>query len=213
VIFFVGENGSGKSTLLEALARKSGVVLMGSSRRHRAHSNPYETRLADFVQLTWEGERAPASLFCAESFQELAEFLDDVALCDPGRLAHHGGSLLNTRSHGEGMLGYFAGRYQRRGLYFLDEPETALSPANQIRFLDLLLRYAGRGDTQFIIATHSPILLSCQGARILSFGADSIEEVDYEETESYQIYRWFFDERDTRPEHARYGVGLPESAR
>ena len=196
VTFFIGENGSGKSTLLAAMSRKCGVIPIDSPRHHLAHSNPYETRLADFVSVSWAGERVPASLFRAESFRELADFLDDVALCDPGQLAYHGGDLLNTRSHGEGMLSYFSARYGRRGLFFLDEPETALSPANQVRFLDLLQAYAARGDAQFVIATHSPILLSCAGARILSFDTVSIEEMDYEATSLYQTYRRFFEERE-----------------
>lgn len=195
VIFFVGENGSGKSTLLEAIARKCGIHIWDKPRRHLAHNNPYETKLSNHVTVTWANGRVTGSLFRAETFHDLADFLDDVALCDPGRLAYHGGHMLNTLSHGEGILSYFGGRFRVKGIYFLDEPEAALSPASQIEFLNLLQRFATGSRAQFIIATHSPILLACPGAQIFSFDAGRIEEVRYEETTHYRLYKQFFDDR------------------
>jgi predicted ATPase len=192
VTFFVGENGSGKSTLLEAITRKCGVHVWEKLKRNQRRSNPYEARLADFIEVEWAGKRVSGSLFRAETFNELADFLDDVAVVDPGRLAYHGGHILNTLSHGEGMLTYFQGRFDRKGLYFLDEPEAALSPASEIRFLKLLRRFAEKRIAQFIIATHSPILLSLGDAQIYSFDGPHIQEVNYEETEHYQIYKQFF---------------------
>jgi predicted ATPase len=192
IVFFVGENGSGKSTLLDAITRKCGVHVWDKPRRHQAHNNPYETRLVNHVDVTWTNGRVSGSLFRAETFHDLADFLDDVALCDPGRLAYHGGRILNTLSHGEGILSYFGGRFRVKGLYFLDEPEAALSPASQIKFLDLLQQLGAEGRAQFIIATHSPILLACPGAQILSFDGVRIEEMKYQETAHYQIYRQFF---------------------
>jgi predicted ATPase len=197
VVFFVGENGSGKSTLLEAITRKCGIHIWDRPRRHVAHHNPYEDALSRFVTVTWANGRVSGSLFRAETFQDFADFLDDVALCDPGRLAYHGGQILNTLSHGEGILSYFGGRFQVKGLYFLDEPEAALSPASQIKFLNLLQRLGSEGHAQFIIATHSPILLACPGAQIFSFDACRIEEVTYEETAHYRIYEQFFADRTT----------------
>jgi predicted ATPase len=117
-----------------------------------------------------------------------------VALCDPGRLAYHGGRVLNTLSHGEGILSYFSGRLRVQGLYFLDEPEAALSPQSQLRFVELLEELAAGGRAQLIITTHSPILLSCPGAQIFSFDADAIQEVAYEDTMHYQVYKAFFDQ-------------------
>ena len=140
VVFFVGENGSGKSTLLEAITKKCGVHLWDKPKRHAAHDNPYEDRLSDFLDVTWANGYVNGSLFRAETFRDVADFLDDVALCDPGRLKYQGGRILNTLSHGEGMLTYFNGRYHIKGLYFLDEPEAALSPASQIKFLKLKIR-------------------------------------------------------------------------
>lgn len=192
VVFFVGENGSGKSTLLEAVTRKCGVHIWHKPKRHLAHENPFETRLADYVTVTWSNGRVPGSLFRAETFHDLADFIDDVALCDPGRLQYHGGRILNTLSHGEGILSYFSTRYHLKGLYFLDEPESALSPARQIEFLNLLRRLEARGHAQFIIATHSPILLAYPEAQIFSFDSDRVQELAYEDTAHYQIYRQFF---------------------
>jgi predicted ATPase len=196
VTFFVGENGSGKSTLLEAMTLKSGVHTWDQPKRHAAHDNPYEGRLVDFIEVVWKGARAAGSLFRAETFRDLADFLDDVAICDPGRLKYHGGRMLNTLSHGQAMLSYFTGRYDRKGLYFLDEPEAALSPSSQVKFLHELERIAAGRKAQFIIATHSPILLALPGAQIYSFDGPYIQEVAYEETEHYKVYRQFFIDRE-----------------
>jgi len=195
VAFFVGENGSGKSTLLEAITRQCGIHLWDKPRRHLAHNNPYETRLADYITVTWSDGRVPGSLFRAETFYGFADFLDDVALCDPGRLKYHGGKLLNMLSHGEGILAYFSGRYHIKGLYILDEPESALSPSSQVAFLKLLQQLEADGHAQFIMATHSPILLAYPGAQIFSFDAPRIEEVEYEDTAHYRLYKQFFTDR------------------
>jgi predicted ATPase len=195
VVFFVGENGSGKSTLLEAITKKCGVTIWDKPRRHVAHNNPYETRLADYISVTWANGHVPGSLFRAETFREFADFLDDVALCDPGRLKYHGGKILNTLSHGEAILTYFSGRFHIKGLYFLDEPEAALSPSAQVRFLRLLQRLEAAGHAQFVIATHSPILLAHPGAQIFDFDSSHIEEVNYEDTAHYRLYKQFFTDR------------------
>jgi predicted ATPase len=195
IVFFVGENGSGKSTLLEAITKKCGIHIWDKPRRHVVHNNPYETRLADYITVTWANGSVPGSLFRAETFRDFADFLDDVALCDPGRLKYHGGRILNMLSHGEAILTYFGGRYHIRGLYLLDEPEAALSPSNQVRFLKLLRRLEAGGHAQFIMATHSPILLAYPGAQIFSFDSPRIEEVSYEDTAHYRLYKLFFTDR------------------
>ena len=209
VTFFVGENGSGKSTLLEAMTLKSGVHTWDQPKRHAAHENPYEDRLVDFIEVVWQGARIAGSLFRAETFRDLADFLDDVAICDPGRLKYHGGRMLTTLSHGQAMLSYFTGRYDRKGLYFLDEPEAALSPSSQVKFLHELERLAAAGRAQFIIATHSPILLALPGAQIYSFDGPYIQEVAYEETEHYKVYRQFFTDREVALEGKTAGNRLP----
>jgi predicted ATPase len=191
VSFFVGENGSGKSTLLEAITKRCGIHLWDKPKRHVVHDNPYEEHLCDFIRVAWADGSMVGSLFRAETFRDFADFVDDVALCDPGQLEYCGGHILNTLSHGQGILSYFRGRYQRHGLYLLDEPESALSPASQIEFLQLLQQLEAGGKTQFIIATHSPILLAYPGAQIFSFEQDRIKEVQYEDTTHYRIYKRF----------------------
>ncbi len=191
VVFFVGENGSGKSTLLEAITKKCDIHIWDKPKRHVVHNNPYEDRLQDYITVTWANGHVPGSLFRAETFHDLADFLDDVALCDPGRLKYHGGHIINTLSHGEGILSYFSGRYRVKGLYFLDEPEAALSPASQVKFLKLLRRLEASGQAQFIIATHSPILLAYDGAQIFSFDSANIRQVAYRDTDHYRIYKQF----------------------
>ncbi len=192
VVFFEGGNGTGKSTLLEAITRKCGIHIWDKPKRHLAHANPYETRLVDYVNVTWRNGHVPGSLFRAETFSSFADFLDDVALCDPGRLRYHGGQLLNVLSHGEGILSYFSTRYHIAGLYLLDEPESALSPTSQLTFLKLLGELEDAGRAQFIMATHSPILLSYPRAQIFTFDGDRIRETTYEETKSYRLYEQFF---------------------
>ncbi len=195
IVFFVGENGSGKSTLLEAITRKCGIHIWDKPRRHVAHNNPYEACLKDYITVTWANGHVAGSLFRAETFHDLADFLDDVALCDPGRLKYHGGRIINTLSHGEGILSYFGGRYHVKGLYILDEPEAALSPTSQVKFLKLLQRLEAAGHAQFIIATHSPILLAYPGAQIFSFDSARIKQVTYEDTAHYKIYKQFLTDR------------------
>lgn len=212
VALFVGENGSGKSTLLDAIARRCEVQIWDKPRRHQAHNNPFEMDLKDYVAVAWADGPVPGSLFRAETFREFADFLDDVALCDPGRLQFHGGQILNLLSHGQGFLSYFRSRFQARGLYFLDEPEAALSPASQIRFLEVLQQLEAAGRSQFLIATHSPLLLACPGAQIFSFDGSRIREVPYEETSHFRIYHQFFASRSAalvQPE----GAGAPIRAR
>ena len=195
VAVFVGENGTGKSTLLDAIARKCGIHIWDKPRRHLSHNNPYETHLSDYITATWANGSVPGSLFRAETFRGFADFLDDVALCDPGRLKYHGGRILNTLSHGEAILSYFSGRYHIKGLYLLDEPEAALSPASQVKFLKILQQLEAGGHAQFIMATHSPILLAHPGAQIFSFDSSRIEEVEYENTMHYRLYKQFFTDR------------------
>jgi predicted ATPase len=137
----------------------------------------------------------PGSLFRAETFHDFADFIDDVALCDPGRLKYHGGCILNTLSHGEGILSYLRTRYHIKGLYLLDEPESALSPSSQIEFVKLLRWLAGGGHAQFVIATHSPILLACPEAQIFSFDSAGISEVQYENTDHFRLYKQFLADR------------------
>ena len=198
VSFFVGENGSGKSTLIDAIARRCGLhiwteVKRGTPQAARRPAAPPQPqgRLSDHVAVTLDRGPVRGGIFTAESFRQWAEFLDDVSHLDPGHAKYHGGENLTLRSHGEGLIAYFRGRYQIPGLYFLDEPEAALSPASQIDLLRLLADYRGQGHAQFILATHSPILMALPGAQVFSFGDTGIDEMSYEDTEHYRLYRDF----------------------
>jgi predicted ATPase len=191
VTIFVGENGSGKSTLLEAIARKAGIHIWDDAETRRFENNPYEERFYTCLGAEWQDGPVPGSFFGSRNFRYFTRAVDEWAATDPGQLAYFGGKSLVTQSHGQSLMAYFTSRYQRRGLYLLDEPETALSPRSQLALLDLLGKMSQTGHAQFILATHSPILLACAGATIYSFDAAPIGTVRYEDTDHVRIYREF----------------------
>jgi len=190
ITFFIGENGSGKSTLLKAIARRSGIYIW-EEQRGRFGNNPHEEDLFKYIDVSWMAGKKPGAFFSSERFQHLSKVIDELACSDPGLLEYFGGKSLLSQSHGESFMSFFRARYRVEGVYFLDEPETALSPRRQIEFIRLLQEQGEDGHAQFIIATHSPILLSCPGARILSFDTGALTERAYEETDYYLIYRDF----------------------
>jgi predicted ATPase len=192
VTFFIGENGSGKSTLLRAISHRCGVHIWHGETRRRFEKNPYEDKLYRAVAVEWIGDPVPGSFFASERFQDFAQLLDEWADETPDILNYFGGKSLMTQSHGQSILAFFKARYEREGIYFMDEPETALSPKSQLELLKLLDRMGRAGHAQFIIATHSPLLLSCPGAVIYDFNKIPIREIAYEETEPYRVYREFF---------------------
>jgi predicted ATPase len=195
VTFFVGENGSGKSTLLEAITLASGIHIWRGLERTRCTSNPYEEKLSQFMEVAWTRAPVPGAHFSSQIFRNFAQLVDEWAAADPGLLAYFGNASLLTQSHGQSIMSFFRSRLALEGIYFLDEPETALSPRTQLEFLSLLEEAAARGNAQFIIATHSPILLSCRDAAIYSFDAAPLRELPYRETEHYRVYREFFESR------------------
>ncbi|MCX5847272.1 MAG: AAA family ATPase [Deltaproteobacteria bacterium] len=194
VTLFVGENGSGKSTLLQAISHVCGIHIWRESERSRFNHNPYENKFSDYLTIEWTDGKVPGSFFGSDIFHHFTQILDEWAVADPGQLTYFGGRSLMTQSHGESLMSFFRSRYQIKGLYLLDEPETALSPRSQIALLELLMT-SGAGRAQFIIATHSPILLACPHAAIYSFDYSPIKQVQYEETEHYRIYRDFLERR------------------
>ena len=196
ITFFAGENGTGKSTILRAICRGCGIHIWEGERRRRYSKSPYENSLHHFLSIVWTDGSVPGSYFSSEIFRSWAEALDDFASSDPGMLKYFGGSSLMSQSHGQSLLSFFRSRYSIRGLYLLDEPETALSPRSQIELIRILLEASSRGDAQFIIATHSPILLACPGAAIYSFDRAPLTTVSYEETEYYKVYRDFMSNRE-----------------
>jgi predicted ATPase len=196
VTLFVGENGTGKSTLLEALCRQSGIHIWQDTDKVRYERNLYEDKLHACLSLEWADGKVPGSFFGSDVFGYFTQVLDEWAASDPGQLRYFGGRSLVTQSHGQSLMSYFRARYQSVGLYLLDEPETALSPKSQLELLDLLRRMSRLGYAQFIVATHSPILLACPGATIYSFDRVPLEPVSYEETEHYRIYHRFMHDRN-----------------
>ena len=195
VTLFVGENGTGKSTLLEALAHRCNIHIWRYEEPSRSPANPYKDKLHNCIAVEWADGRVPGSFFGSAIFQHFAEILDEWAATDPGQLKYFGGRSLTTLSHGQSLMSFFRARYQIRGLYLLDEPETALSPKSQLELLEIVTQTSRAGHAQFVIATHSPILLACPGATIYSFDHIPVKTTSYEQTDHYQIYAGFMQDR------------------
>jgi predicted ATPase len=191
VTFFVGENGTGKSTLLRAIAHKCYIHIWKDSDRICLEKNPYEEMLYRFIAVEWVKDVVPGSFFASDLFSHFAQNVDEWAASDPEMLKYFGGKSLVAQSHGQSLMSYFRARYRLKGLYLLDEPETALSPGSQLAFVKVLKEMAGKGHAQFIIASHSPILLACPGAIIYSFDEIPVKDIAYEDTEHYRVYKSF----------------------
>ena len=193
VTFFVGENGSGKTTLLEALARRCQIHIWSGVDSTRADPNPYEEMLFLYLQVEWTDSIIPGSFFSSQIFRNFAELVEMWEADNPGQIEYFGGKSLLTQSHGQSLMSFFKSRYKIKGLYLLDEPETALSPKSQLELLKLLQEMGSLGHAQFVIATHSPILLVCPGSVIYSFDHSPVKAVRYEDTEYYRIYKTFME--------------------
>ena len=195
VTLFAGENGTGKSTLLEGLAAACNIHIWRNSERTKPEHNPYEGMFHKYISVEWTDGRVPGSFFGSSIFQHFAELLDEWAAADRGQLNYFGGKSLTTQSHGQSLMSFFRSRYQIKGLYLLDEPETALSPRSQIELLDIIKNMSDAGHAQFIIATHSPLLLACPHAKIYDFDQSPVTQIQYENTDHYLMYKDFMDNR------------------
>jgi len=183
VTFLVGENGSGKSTLLEAIALANNFNPSGGSRNNFYESVKTESSLANELKLIWNKKVNQGFFMRAETFFNFASELDKLKKGFAGGNSYdpYGVKSLHQQSHGESFLALFNNRLNQ-GLFIFDEPEAALSPKRQLSFLAILDERVKSGDCQFIIATHSPILMSYPGAVIYEFQDGAMKKVDYRET-------------------------------
>ena len=185
VTFFVGENGSGKSTLLEALAVACRFNPEGGSKNFNFATASSHSDLHDVIQIGKMAIPSDGFFLRAESFYNVSSEIDRL-----GVSRWYGGQSLHTRSHGESFFALFKERFFGPGLYFLDEPEAALSPARQIKFLGRLHRLVQDGS-QFVIATHSPILMAYPDCKLMLLEKKGMREVELIETEHYCLTRAF----------------------
>lgn len=194
--FLIGENGSGKSTLLEAIAVSLGFNSEGGTKNFRFGTRTSHSVLHQYLRIA-KGVQKPRDGFFlrAESFFNVAteiENLDKEPSFGPPIIDSYGGVSLHEQSHGESFLALITHRFGGRGLYILDEPEAALSPQRQLAVLarihDLI-----EDSSQFLIATHSPILMAYPDSLIYECGAEGIRQVVYEETEHYEVTKSFLE--------------------
>ena len=189
ITIFTGENGSGKSTLLEAIAVAYGFNPEGGTKNYNFSTYDSHSELHEAIILSKGYRRANGGYFLrAESFYNVATQEEEYAVAGAESQKYH------ERSHGESFLALAQKQLRGNGVYIFDEPEAALSPQRQLTLLIEIYECAKNGG-QFIIATHSPILLGIPDASILSFDGDDIHTCDYEETESYQITKMFIEDR------------------
>lgn len=188
VTFIVGENGAGKSTLLESIAVSMGFNAEGGSKNFNFETKATHSQLYKHLKIT-KGLSLPKDGFFlrAETFYNVATEVENLKMS-------YGDKSLHEQSHGESFISLIENRFKGNGLYILDEPEAALSPSNQLKFL-VLIHELVKNNSQFIIATHSPIIMGYPDSDIYFVGQDSIDKVGYEETAHYQLTKYFLNNR------------------
>jgi predicted ATPase len=199
VTLLAGENGSGKSTLVEAIAVALGFNAEGGSRNMSVSTRDSHSPLHECLRVVRGARSARNGFFLrAESFFNVAthiEQLDEEPGGGSAIIDAYGGISLHEQSHGESFLSLILNRFGPNGLYILDEPEAALSLRGNLALMRRMHDLVADGS-QFIIATHSPILLGYPGARIYVLADDGITEANYEDTDQYELTRSFLDDRD-----------------
>jgi predicted ATPase len=198
ITIVVGENGTGKSTLLEAIGALAGYDEAGGGKGYMPvdHSRAIDksgASLASTMRAHWLPKVTAGWFFRAESFYTVARYLDQAALDDP--FIPPPPDFLSW-SHGEGFLRFFEERCHRQGLYILDEPESALSPSRQIELLKILQRMRRSGVCQVIMATHSPLLMACPGAKLMRISRLGLDRADYRDTDHFRMMREFCGDPD-----------------
>ncbi len=199
VTFFIGENGTGKSTLLEAIAVSCGFNPEGGTKNFKFGTRESHSNLWKYIRLSRSYKRPKDGFFLrAESFFNVAteiERLDSEFSFGPPVINSYGGVSLHEQSHGESFWSLVMKRFGGNGIYILDEPEAALSPSRQMalitRIHDLVLK-----DSQFIISTHSPILMSYPNSTLYQLGENGINEVIYTETEHFLVTKEFLNNHE-----------------
>ena len=195
ITFFVGENGSGKSTLLEAIAFAYGFKPEGGTKNYSFSTYDSHSELCDYIRLSRGYVKPRRGYFLrAESFYNVATKEDEYSKSG-GKDDRYIPQEFHLKSHGESFLQLAQNYFGPNGIYFLDEPEAALSPQRQLTLLYEINRWA-KCESQFVIVTHSPILLGFPDADILSFDDGLIHRIDYEETESYKVTEMFINRRE-----------------
>ncbi len=223
ISFFVGENGSGKSTILEGIAAYTEVPLAGSFRYEDDESLSAANELSKYLYLKYEQKTRHGFFIRAEDFigfsrnikhqiklldQEIQEVKDnfeggDINLSigaiegEKQQFIKRYSKDLEAMSHGEGFMKFFTSRITGKGLYLIDEPEAALSPTRQLSLLSLILEKVKSTGSQFIIATHSPIIMSVPESEVFQFQDGLITKVDYRETEHYKLSKAILDNPDS----------------
>lgn len=190
VTYIIGENGTGKSTILEAIAIAYGFNPEGGTKNFTFSTKNTHSELYNYLKLV-KGVRRPKDGFFlrAESLYNVATNIDDLEIQDV-----YGGKSLHAQSHGEAFLTVILNRFSGNGLYILDEPEAALSPARQMTMLTRMHQLINQGS-QFIIATHSPIIMAYPDSKIYEL-KNGFREVEYKETEHYIIMKEFINNTD-----------------
>jgi predicted ATPase len=217
VTFFIGENGSGKSTIIEAIATGVGLPAIGSQDLVLDETLNPALRLSEYLKFSWKIKSKRGFFLRAEDFfgfvkrlhKAHAELDADIkhyeatlegeglsrargaALAQKNAMTGRYGEDLNANSHGESFLKLFQSRFTQTGLYILDEPEASLSPQRQLTLISMIKNMVEEKKSQFIIATHSPILMAIPGSTIYEFKDGEIREIKYQETEHYSLTKSF----------------------
>lgn len=196
VTFVVGENGAGKSTLLEAIALACGFNPEGGTRNYLFSTQDTHSDLGQYLTPVRTGYFKDGFFLRAESFYNAASYLDELQEEDSRTLLCYGGASLHERSHGESFLALVQNRFSGDGLYILDEPEAALSPSRLLTLMGEMARLVEE-RSQFIISTHSPILMAFPNARVYLLEEDGIRSVDYRETEHFCLTKRFLNDPES----------------